>query len=185
MDWGSHHAIWNHVSLPCQEQGYWESIGGRNPKRSRYLKPPQPKPTSSMRELRDASRLYPFQPCHELLPDTFLQALTLCVAEPIRHPVLLDLTTRKELSVTLFASHQTMQDCTTAHLGSPCHQRSNRLVHDLGESSCVPAQASRAETRGDHVYYHARTLYRTQRCKLANSTLFYELGKSISGLILC
>ena len=52
-------------------------------------------------------------------------------------------------------------------------------MHDLGESSCISAQASRAETGGDHVHNHACTLDRTQGCKLANGTLFYELCESV------
>ncbi len=55
-------------------------------------------------------------------------------------------------------------------------------MHDFGESSGVPAQARRAETRGDHVHNHACTLYGAQGCKLANGTLFYELCERVPGL---
>lgn len=140
---------------------------------------------SSLRELRDTPGLYLFQPGNQLLPDILLQALAFCIADPIGHPVFLDLTTRQQLSVALLAGHQTMQDRATPLLCSSCHHGSNRPMHDLGESSCVPAQASRAETRGDHVHNHTCTLYRAQGCKLANGTLFYELCESVPNSIIC
>lgn len=52
-------------------------------------------------------------------------------------------------------------------------------MDDFSKGFSVPAQASRAETRGDHVHNHACTLYRAQGCKLADGTLFYELCESV------
>ena len=95
------------------------------------------KPESSPREPRDTPRPHLFQPVHELRPDGLLQALAFRTADPIRHPVLLDLATRQQLPVAFLAGHQSMQDGATAHLRRSCHH---------GPNSCmilVKARASR------------------------------------------
>lgn len=136
-EFGLYSAMWNRLASCQDDRNYLVTVN------IHYLpfKALVPR-KSSLRELRDTPRLYFFQPGNELLSDILLQALAFCIADPTGHPVLLDLTTRQELSVALLAGHQTMQDRATPHLCGSCHHGSNRLMHDLGESSCVPAQAS-------------------------------------------
>jgi hypothetical protein len=102
-----------------------------------------------LRKLRNTSRLCLLQSLSELLPDVLLQKLAFGIADPVWNPELLDLTTRQKLSMTLITSNQTVKNGATSLLRSSGHHSLDPAVHNLGEGSCLLAQASRAETRSN------------------------------------